>query len=45
MERRRSATFANPDSVQRSVQRVKGIEKRFGLGFATFAPEALGHFV
>jgi hypothetical protein len=45
MERRRSATFANPDSIERPVQRIEGIEQRFGLGFATFAPEALGHFV
>jgi hypothetical protein len=45
MERRRSATLANPDAVERSVQRIEGIEQRFGLGFPAFAPQALGHSV
>jgi hypothetical protein len=45
MERRRSATLANPDAVERPVQRIEGIEQRFGLGFPAFAPQALGHFV
>jgi hypothetical protein len=45
MERRRSATLANPDSIERPVQRIERIEQGFGLGLSTFAPEALGHFV
>jgi hypothetical protein len=45
MESRRSATFSNPDSIERPVQRIERIEQGFGLCFPTFAPEALGHFV
>jgi len=45
MESRRSATFSNPDSIERPVQRIERIEQGFGLGLSTFAPKALGHFV
>jgi hypothetical protein len=45
MESRRSATFSNPDSIERPVQRIERIEQGFGLGLSTFPPETLGHSV
>ena len=35
MQGGRSAAFANPDSIQRPIQRIQGIEKRLGRFFAS----------
>ena len=31
-------TFANPDSIQRSIQCIQGIEQGFGLNFSAVPP-------
>jgi hypothetical protein len=41
----RTATFANPDPVQRTVQSIQCIDQGFGLGYPILSPQALSHFV
>jgi hypothetical protein len=45
MKRLDPATFADPDPVQRPVQRIQGIKQGFRLGFPTISPKSFSHFI
>jgi hypothetical protein len=45
MKRLDPATFADPDPVQRPVQRIQGIEEGFRLAFPTLSPKSFSHFI